>query len=1393
MSTKISNLTERLKIDLDGEEFFPIVDTQSGINQTFRLSLKEIFNTGGAEKVTGLSVTQGKDFDDDTDSSTDDGNKFFTLQYVDESSITHTIKIQKYKIEDNDVAFSHIHPDGYITSSEKIEDNLIDNQLTTPKAVDDHVTHRENLLFTNTDSLVKTYFGDEVEGISTFVDEGGNTVLRTPADSEYTRTGSHVLQHFRLNTEVAQDFVNLLAGVQPELDTFKKIEDKFATIDYSDKIGTSQVNLNQFRIDDSGGEPLFPNRLNIKELSINAGLISANAITTDKIISAAVTGSKIAPAAVSNDQIVNLTISEDKIVNATLSHIKLSSGSPEWNTTTVNIPNNLLVNNSAVVSGNITINGTILGIYNAASRGTGLTHQGRALVHEEGDRLSINHQSDYTGGVNIRGVVTVPDMSPANILSGGDQAVVTKAYVDAADVLLNPIAEDKIQDDAIINRHISEGAVNTLEIADDSITTFKIENVGPQWDQTGKVQVSGDLAVAGTNVTIGDPSSGVDKSEIILRGPQTSGNLQRGFASISRNSGSTADLSFKNVDGDITFSSLASAEVNFRLTSTRAFIPKTLTVSGTGSTLIDGTDFTNPALLIGTASDGIAIDNREIVQKGGNLNLGVTNSDQDINFRSGSNTVTTIDDGGNITTEGDFISTTGNFKNVQEVGALTLDTDGAKIVLHTLGNPLGSANAFYNATEHHFFNRAGTQEILKIDSTNRKVTLFTQGTAADHLINKGYVDTKKIAPSDLTNGGPDWYSDGKVETKNSLYVNSTSATGLEIDGVGLHSRNVYGQRGDSSGDDLTYLRLKGSINALSAQITINSNEHVNNQNDIEIRGNTTQFRSGTRTASPISLDIQQDGKIVAPQQSISRIITNNRALTTKEYVDAEIGKTFPDDNYIKKTGNINQSMTAALTIAGTVDPGADERSSSTYAKDGTNLLLKGSSEAVSGIFFESEKNGTNINHPSDFGYIQYHAHGYGNTTGEQSDLVIGVTNDSVGTIHTDKVVIDVPGINNFVLTPDDGTTEHKIWHAGNHGSGSGLDADLLDGQTGSYYLSTANLVGNIPDSKIPDDITPMESVRTREIFAGNSRRAGHSVGQELILSAGESRDKVPNQNNEYVYVNAEQGLSVNTPKVSNWSGGAEGGFNETIITGKAITVGGHLVWHNGNTDSIITTNKLANGAVNGSKIANSAVNGSKIANGSITAVKLASNAVNSDKILNGAVTPAKLNTGAVVTDKIADNTVTEAKLAHVTQGFLLGKGHGENPSAPNLVPIATSITTQSKHNSVPSTKAVKAYVDHEVNQPKGVLYHVNAIQKSRGYFLAGGSNTSNNIYPNNAVLNYAKSILPNLKSGDRVMVTWGYLTTTAQNGTSYAFQYAQTIYLVNSSTSWTAMHHGTVI
>jgi hypothetical protein len=72
------------------------------------------------------------------------------------------------------------------------------------------------------------------------------------------------------------------------------------------------------------------------------------------------------------------------------------------------------------------------------------------------------------------------------------------------------------------------------------------------------------------------------------------------------------------------------------------------------------------------------------------------------------------------------------------------------------------------------------------------------------------------------------------------------------------------------------------------------------------------------------------------------------------------------------------------------------------------------------------------------------------------------------------------------------------------------------------------------------------------------------TGQQLILNAGESNGKVGGQTNEYVYVNAEGGLSVNTPDSGhpNWETGYT--VDTTIIKGDSITVNGNTVWHSGN-------------------------------------------------------------------------------------------------------------------------------------------------------------------------------------------------------------------------------------
>jgi hypothetical protein len=122
--------------------------------------------------------------------------------------------------------------------------------------------------------------------------------------------------------------------------------------------------------------------------------------------------------------------------------------------------------------------------------------------------------------------------------------------------------------------------------------------------------------------------------------------------------------------------------------------------------------------------------------------------------------------------------------------------------------------------------------------------------------------------------------------------------------------------------------------------------------------------------------------------------------------------------------------TGGLQISGSIDPGATDYGY--YQSAGNNIILKGDSSGRSGIFFESEKDGTNINDPSDYGFIQFHSYGYGNTTGEANNLVIGVANDS-----TDHVILQTPynggvKVGYVDATSGTGLTTQTVFHDAYH-------------------------------------------------------------------------------------------------------------------------------------------------------------------------------------------------------------------------------------------------------------------------------------------------------------------------------------------------------------------------
>ena len=146
------------------------------------------------------------------------------------------------------------------------------------------------------------------------------------------------------------------------------------------------------------------------------------------------------------------------------------------------------------------------------------------------------------------------------------------------------------------------------------------------------------------------------------------------------------------------------------------------------------------------------------------------------------------------------------------------------------------------------------------------------------------------------------------------------------------------------------------------------------------------------------------------------------------------------------------TITGGITVSGSLSRGT-YTTASQYHTGADNLVLKGNGSGISGIFFESEKDGTNINHTSDFGFIQYHPYGTG-TTGEANELIIGVSNDA-----DDHLVFNAPNTNGLKFRVGASDTDYTVWHSGNFNPADKLgatakaaDSEKLDGLNSTQFL-----------------------------------------------------------------------------------------------------------------------------------------------------------------------------------------------------------------------------------------------------------------------------------------------------------------------------------------------------
>jgi len=86
---------------------------------------------------------------------------------------------------------------------------------------------------------------------------------------------------------------------------------------------------------------------------------------------------------------------------------------------------------------------------------------------------------------------------------------------------------------------------------------------------------------------------------------------------------------------------------------------------------------------------------------------------------------------------------------------------------------------------------------------------------------------------------------------------------------------------------------------------------------------------------------------------------------------------------------------------------------------------------------------------------------------------------------------------------------NNVWHAGNDGTGSGLDADLLDGQHGAFYQNASNLsTGVVPVARLSGtygiDITGNASTATNANHANNADYATNAGNADTLDGKHES-------------------------------------------------------------------------------------------------------------------------------------------------------------------------------------------------------------------------------------------------------------------------------------------------
>ena len=159
------------------------------------------------------------------------------------------------------------------------------------------------------------------------------------------------------------------------------------------------------------------------------------------------------------------------------------------------------------------------------------------------------------------------------------------------------------------------------------------------------------------------------------------------------------------------------------------------------------------------------------------------------------------------------------------------------------------------------------------------------------------------------------------------------------------------------------------------------------------------------------------------------------------------------------------------------------------------------------------------------------------------------------------------GINDLVVGGwSKGAVSYRIWHAGNDGSGSGLDADKLDGQHGSYY-GTASDLADVEDN-LTSHAVAHPAPTTRD--ARNAPSAGSTsiatLAQHVTFGGGGTMSIVQADGTYYEKLEMLSDSNMTNDLLRLSSRDGSGDYIEKF----AIDRNGKVLWNGGNSDNANT-------------------------------------------------------------------------------------------------------------------------------------------------------------------------------------------------------------------------------